>query len=665
LEGAAVACLGAAALVAAGGGAAVPGLSGAGGANGADAAGAVAASDVAGTAGAAAGSVAGGQLLTALPILVLAGAALVVARCWPVLAAAMLRLPPRRALGARLGLAAVAGRPGRPAATAAVLATAVAAAVFAAGYASTLDRGAAEQAAQAVPLDARLLPGASLAAPPDAVPPARLAAALPGATVTGVVRTAGSVRIGPQQADVVQLVGLDPAVLPRIGRWTAVTGPGTDPSTVARRLASGAPATVRTLPAGRTLRIETPGDPVRVAVTAYVRAPDGRERGVPLAVVPGAATGGPAALVGRLPDLTDGAGARARLDLVAIAVRQPSDEADRRLHAIGEGTTDQAAPAGTLALGPTSVDGVPVPTPWQGWTSTTQTATLTAAGGGARAALAYRLTAASAIVVPVPATGPVPVAVDARTAAAAGAGGAAGGPLTLLVDGVPFEAEPVAVLDGFPTVDGRFAVLDARALADLVERTRPGGATPSELWVSAGPGGAAAVARAATAAPLDRLTVRLRGQQEAALRDDPVARAATGLLLTGALLGLTVALAAVALLVAGERTDDAEVHYAWEADGVPPATLRAALWWGAVAVVVPGALGGVLAGLGLSALTARLVAVTASATAARPPLHAEPGDPWVLAATGASVLLTLAVAGVVAARSMREPLPVRRGGWFR
>ena len=588
-------------------------------------------------------------LLTALPVLVLTASGLLAARCWPGTVRLAQRLPPRRALAVRLGLAAVVGRPARPAATAGVLTAAVATAVFAGAYAATLDRGAAEQAAHAVPLDVRLLPGPSLAPPLEAVPPDRLAAALPGATTYPVVRTAGSVRTGAQQADAVQLLGVDPAVLPRIARWSAQTGGAGDPETLARDLAPSAPV-ARRLPPGATLTIGT-ATPPRVVVTAYVRAAgrDGRERAVDLVAGPGGGLGG------RLPQLVGATGTASALDLVALAVRLPTDVADRRQHALGEGTHDQAAAVGTLALRDVAVDGVALPRPWAGWSAPGGGGAVAAATDGAGLRLDYQLGSGPVVLVPPAAPGgPVPVLTDPATAAAAD-----GGTLTLLLDGVPFPARPVATPAGFPTTEGRFAVLDADALADLVDRTQPGSASPTEVWVA---GGAPA---SGAGDPLDRLTLQVRGTLEDALRSDPVARSATGLLLAGAWLGLAVALAAVVLRVVAERTDDAPVHYAWEADGVGPGTLRAALWWGAVATVVPAALAGVLTGVGLAAAAARLVAVTAAATAPQPPLAARLWDGPVLAATSAGVLAVLALAGLAAARSLREPVPVRRAGGVR
>jgi hypothetical protein len=154
----------------------------------------------------------------------------------------------------------------------------------------------------------------------------------------------------------------------------------------------------------------------------------------------------------------------------------------------------------------------------------------------------------------------------------------------------------------------------------------------------------------------------LRAPLEASLRADPVARGAADLLGWAAAATLLAGAAALILLVAAERYDDAAAEYAWEADGVSPSTLRAALWWRALAVAVPAVPAGILGGVVLASLTARLVAVTATATAARPPLVAGAGLlPGSLLAL-AVLAVALAAAAGLAATSLREPLPRRRTG---
>ena len=77
---------------------------------------------------------------------------------------------------------------------------------------------------------------------------------------------------------------------------------------------------------------------------------------------------------------------------------------------------------------------------------------------------------------------------------------------------------------------------------------------------------------------------------------------------------------------------------------------------------MPAAPAGILAGVALAALTARLVEVTATATAAQPPLVAGAG---VLPGTVLALVVllgALAAAAALAALSLREPLPQRRAG---
>jgi len=386
---------------------------------------------------------------------------------------------------------------------------------------------------------------------------------------------------------------------------------------------------------------------VTVAVTAWVRAADGRERGLPLAV---SRAGGTAALVADLPSLRgagDDPAAPAGLRLIALQVRQATDDATRRQHALGEAARDLAVPAGRIVLGRMDVDGRPVQAaggPWAGWSG------LRPGSAGGDAVLDYRL-ATGEVVVTGPGLGPpaapLPVAVDSATAAAA-----SGGQLTLVLDGAAIPARVVATLPRFPTLSGRFAVTDLGLLSRLAEATTPGSGQPGEVWV-AGP----AAARSLAAPRFAGLDVALRAEQQRRLRDDPVARGAAGLLRAGAWLALGVAMLGLVLLVLTERRDDAGEQYSWEADGVAPATLRAALWWRAAAVALPAVPAGVLLGTLLARLTARLVAVTATAGVPQPPLVPTGGLAGTALAVVAGVAAALAVAAAAAWRALREPIP--------
>jgi hypothetical protein len=287
---------------------------------------------------------------------------------------------------------------------------------------------------------------------------------------------------------------------------------------------------------------------------------------------------------------------------------------------------------------------------WQGWTG----AGLAVAAGGGSAVLDYQLVAGRLVLVAPGGTGPasLPVAVDPATDADVRSGA-----LSLVLDGVVVPTHSVTVLPRFPDTDGRFAVADLQTLGRVLDRTTPGSAEPGELWISGRTSGRTGGLSSAAFAGLQ---VDRQASIERALRSDPVARAASGLLVAGALLSLGLGLLVLVLLVAAERQDGAGELYSWEADGVSPRTLRTALWWRATSVALPAVLAGVLIGSALGRLVVRLVAVTATAGFPQPPLVATIGAGWAGLAVGAGTLIGLAAAGLIAAGALREPLPLSR-----
>ncbi len=185
----------------------------------------------------------------------------------------------------------------------------------------------------------------------------------------------------------------------------------------------------------------------------------------------------------------------------------------------------------------------------------------------------------------------------------------------------------------------------------------PGAGQAGELWAQlAEPG------QRLDGATFQRLAVRSRRDIQRRLETDPVATSASGLLLAGSLTSLLMAMFGLIVLVITERHDDEAQVAAWEADGVPPSALRASLWWRAAIVAMPAAPVGFLAGTALSRLTARLIAVTATAAEPRPPLVAGTGLWWGIAATLAGSVAALVVAALIAWRSLREPMPSRVTG---
>jgi FtsX-like permease family protein len=249
----------------------------------------------------------------------------------------------------------------------------------------------------------------------------------------------------------------------------------------------------------------------------------------------------------------------------------------------------------------------------------------------------------------------VPAIVDSATAARAH-----GGLVELKLGQLGrIRLKVVATGARFPTTTGAYAVVDRVALARTLDDASPGTGTASEVWVAAPASRAAAVGAALKTAPFDTLAASVRADRQDALLTDPVAVGAGLLLLVAAGLGLLVAVVAVVLLVVAERRESAGELYALEADGMPPRDGRRLLLLRAVAVVAIGVPAGLVAGALLANWVARLVAVTAGGTTPVPPLRLALGPGALAVELAGALALALAAAALVAARSLREPLPVR------
>jgi hypothetical protein len=581
-------------------------------------------------------------LVVALPVLSAVTAGLIAARLWSPLGRLAERALPRRSVAGRIALLGSLRRPLRPLATTAFLTAAVASVVFAGTYRSTLLAGSADQAAYTVPLDATLQPSTEIISPATVVDSAALAARVPGAQVFGITRTGASVQTTTGTATSLEVVGLDPAAIAQMHRWSRTTGSGESAQAIANELRA-APRIGPQLPgSARSLSLQVSGMTQNITVSLWLRDDSGREGAVALQPSTGR-------LQGTVPALGDGP-----LRAVALVVEEQPDYATHRQHALGEGNTDQPVLAGTLTFGQVQVDGAAVPWDWSGW----GTADGTARTSGERFALSYRLESSTAVATPayVPDTDlpTLPIATDPVTAIAA-----RDGALALQVGGQQVSARVVAVLPRLPTVDGSFVLTDRAALVDLLDRSNPGSGNPTELWVSVPSGSRQALADALSTDPYDRLTVTLRSGVEADLAADPVGRGSRILLVAVGALALAVAAASLVLLVVAERRDGTGEMFAWESDGVRPATLRRMLFLRTLAVVAVGLPLGLLAGYAVASIGARLIAVDAAGSTPQPPLQTTLGSAWTVLALAAGLGAGIAAVALVAASALRERLPVR------
>jgi hypothetical protein len=581
-------------------------------------------------------------LVTLLPVLTSLSGGLLAARCWPLVPRLVARLLPRRASGFRLALADAGRRPLRAAATVAVIAATSASVVFAVGYRTTLDRGAADQAAFAVPMVARLTTGASLDRPADLAAQGAVRSIGSGATAYPVLRGGASVALNAADTDPVEILGIAPSALPRMAHWRSDYA-DTTPATLRRRLTATSPGHGPSIPDGaRMLVVPATGSTSSLDVIALVRDASGRS--LPITLARRADT-----LSGALPQSSG-------RSLDAIILREDQLTASERQHAIGESGVGPAVRSGRVVLGRPAADGHALAKNLGDWSVTSGGSSEPTSAG---LAIDYRIAGDTTTAQPPhPAVGPVPAYVDRATAASA-----QGGLLSLrLGEGKQLALKVIAAGERFPTTRGRFAVLDRASLAAAMDDLTPGAGTATEVWVWAPAGDQTrAVTQALYRAPFDRVSVDVRSRDEQSLRNDPVALTSSRLLLGTALVGVLVGGLCVVLMVLAERRESAGELFAREADGTRPGRLRVELLARAGAVLAVGVPVGVIAGIVLARATTTLVTVTAGGTTPEPPL-VDVGSP-ALVATALVVLLGLGLLGAagVAATSLRGPLPVPPG----
>jgi hypothetical protein len=551
------------------------------------------------------------------------------------------RLVRRGPVLARLAVVGLARSPAVPSLAIAFIAVSIGLGAFALAYRATLLRGAADQAADRVPLDATITAG------PDFTRPVQVASsgrwrALAGGVVWPVRRTDASYVSGGSSVTVPAL-GVPAAALPTMHGWRTSDG-SASMSTLRRRLVPAGPA--RTpgplLPARArklALWIASPG--IAVAVTADLRDPRGTIRHIAL----GQASSRPQTLRAALPR-TSG-----QFELEALELSEPTGLEVTNGHQNGENIAAATQFTGTVTLGRLRVTGNQSRAledvrlgAWRGVGAATRSSTT-----GRDSVVRFDASGEVGLLRPPQPSDerPVPVLVDSRTGTVAGRAGH----LALSVDGLPVDARVVGVLRRFPTVPSDaagFVVADEQTLAGALDAQLPGQGEADELWVSsAQPAGLRA---ALQRRPLAQLSSSFRVDAEHQLRDAPVARAVLGTLIAAS--AMAGVLAVVGLLVAllGAARDE-QIERDLVAQGVGPRGIRSEL---RLRLALAGALGvavGLVVGVVLTRLAVATVRAAGTVAIPRPPLVTV--APWAeLALWGLAAIVALAGAAWLATQPL-------------
>ena len=541
----------------------------------------------------------------------------------------------------RLAMLGLARAPAQTAATAAFLVVAVGLALFAAAYRATLEQGAADEAAFAVPLDFTLGEGASLVEPLDAAPLSRIERIAPGVLAYPVVRQTADVP-GPGASFLNPTVlGLPPDALVRL-HWrpdfaavplsTLAARIGADPQTSLRGLS---------LPPGASISLQArvSGAAVQLDLAAETESGD-------VILLPLGAQGS-----GRFTARTP---AGSRLKLVGLEISLVSNEVTQLAHRAAEGTQG-SIPSGSTVLGPLR-SGSRMLAGWQGWVA--RGATLDAHGP---VRVSYAFTTGQTVVVRRrQATDGRPLLVIASPSVAAAAG--PGGRIAINVGSGSVPARVVGVATRFPgsgePTQG-FVIADESRLSVALDATMPGSGRATEVWLAVPATQSLEVGRALDKPPFAPLVAVSRSQLERVLAADPLARGVTLTLAAAALVAAAFAVLALWLALANELGDSRGELLDLEAQGVGPRTLRRQFRVRAAVLTSAALTGGGALGLLLSRLVLALVRISAAGTTPEPPLRFEPA--WTLDAIGLALFVVAAsvVVELTTRRALRGESPGR------
>ncbi len=567
----------------------------------------------------------------------------------------------------RLALTGLARAPELPSLAIAFIAVSVGLGGFALAYRATLTRGAADQAADQVPLDALVSPSASFQTPLALAPVAFWRGLAPRGTVLAVRRTIASYASGTGYVTVPAL-GVPADGLALMHGWRS--GDGSAPlRTLARRLTPLGPVRVPgplAPPGTRALALAALSPQQSVEVSADLRDPQGGVRQLPL----GVAGARRAILRARLPP--------GRWEIEAFELDEPAGRLVTSAHQNAENAAAATQAQARVRLGPLLMLGargepvasvsllrwraagaasvVPARQPAGAATrpaATRPAATRPAAGpaaasfSGSAVAVSFQMTGAPGIVrPPQPSdTRPVPVLADPQTAAAAGPGGR----LELSVDELPVSARVVGVIRRFPTIApgaGGVIVADEAVLASALDAQLPGQGAADELWIATRDTGR--IRTALRAGPLAQLGAGLRVALERRLRAEPLTRSVLGTLVAATVLSAALAVLGLLLALLGAFQDQ-RLRTDLQALGLGPRALRAELR----ARLACASLLGIGAGCAIALLLTRFVvaAVGDAGTAAQPQPPLVTVIPIAgLAALGLGTAALLALAGWLATR---------------
>lgn len=578
--------------------------------------------------------------LVAVPVLAAIALAALVVRLVPITLRVASNASPRRWPLTKLTLAEATAQPLRSIASASLIAVTVMFALLTFGYASTLRVGSRDQAAFAVPYDFRLDLSEALVRPQAMEPTGGWSALVAGTTATDVLRRGVAVRSSATGIQTVELLGVDPATLGHLHGWRPSFG--ARPSTFAASLDQPAPSGLGTLLPNDAVSIDFSGSGFEgLHTSAVIARADGTwheltldeefDGGVRTTLTPGDAGG----------------------QLVGFRLAQPADVSARVEHHIGEGDTSEAARAIDVVLREVhtvAADGTPTQIEMRN--DRLRAADATVEVGADKSLRVTGSLLGVAILVTPPGPGqdePIDAVMDPGTARNAN-----NGVVVIETSNGKLRLRPSVIVDRFPGVGGRFAILDISSLQPALDLLQPGAGTANEVWLAAGTAAdERALADQLGGPEFEAIKVDRRSTRETALATDPLS-VVTLLILTGsALVAVILGACAVLFGAAADANDDRPLLRMLALERVGGRRLVRMVAGKSMAAVVLAVPLGLIGGRWLLQIATRLVAVSATSGQANPPLRL--AVPWITV-TSLSVALValLAIGAMVGALSARR-----------
>jgi hypothetical protein len=555
--------------------------------------------------------------LLVLPGLVAFAAAVGAARLLPALGRTLARGSAGR--GTRLAGVSLARSPGAAGTAAAFLALALALALLAEAYRSTLASGEHDQAAFAVPADIVVRENLNALVPVLQAAPLARYESIPGVeTVHPVARLTASA--GPSAAvSGVTVLGIEPDALASMPLWRSDWGASR--ATLVRSVEPTGSTALRSVPLGPRVGLSV--GPGLVSFQAVVQEKGGVFRSIDLGD----------------SDAHRGETLRTMLPASARGGRLV------RLVLVPPRILERGSDEGTALRGSTTLrlEGVALHD-WVGEGGVTA-----AEGPNGTLRVSYTITPErQAFVRPRQPTDADPPHAIVTRALGSLAGGV-GGTLPLRIAGEPVEVRVGAVVDRIPGTTGDAVVADLDALTTAVNTSAPGSAPVTELWLDVDGRQQKQVAAALAKRPFDVLETRSLSALEADARRDPLGHGTLLALAAAALAALVLAVWGLVLAIRADLRDDRGDLVDLEAQGATPGLLRRVVATRAGVVAGMGVAAGVVAGVLLAVLVTRVVSVTARADQPEPPL-ATTVDPLVLVLGGLAFLAAVVVFVVLTTR---------------